>query len=212
MTPFVEGLLAGYGIAIPVGAIAILIVATSMRSGLRTGLMAGVGAATADLIYALLATIAGAAIARALAPFTIPLRLLGGFLLLFLAVRGLRQSWIERSIEEGAVQSAPPGRTYIQFLGLTIINPLTVIYFTALILGRGTTGSQYITAGLLLFVAGAALASLSWQSLLAVLGAAAHTRLSNGFRRGAVAFGNLVVLALGLRILVLVGLEIAQKT
>ena len=211
MTPLVEGVLAGYGIAVPVGAIAVLIVATSMRSGLRFGLMAGAGAASADFIYALLATLAGAAIARALAPVELPLRLLGGFLLLFLAIRGLRQGWMERSTEQSAVAPAQAGHTYLQFLGLTIINPLTTIYFSALILGRGTTGSGYSTAGLLLFVAGAALASLSWQSLLAILGAAAHTRLSSGFRRGAVAFGNLVVLALGLRILILVGLEVARS-
>jgi threonine/homoserine/homoserine lactone efflux protein len=211
MTPLLEGALAGYAIAVPVGAIAVLIVAAAMRSGLRTGLAAGAGAATADLVYALLASVAGAAIARALVPVELPLRVLGGCMLLFLAIRGLRLGWVERAAEEDTVAPSHPGQTYLQFLGLTIINPLTVIYFAALILGRGASGSHYTTTGLLLFVAGAALASLSWQSLLAVLGAAAHTRLSSGFRRGAVAFGNLVVLALGLRILVLVIIEVAQS-
>ncbi len=41
MTPFVEGLIAGYGIAIPVGAIAILIVEMGLRCGFRVGFMAG---------------------------------------------------------------------------------------------------------------------------------------------------------------------------
>ncbi len=35
MTSFLEGLAAGYGIAIPVGAVAILIVNTSLGSGFR---------------------------------------------------------------------------------------------------------------------------------------------------------------------------------
>lgn len=210
MSPLIEGILAGYGIAIPVGAIAVLIVATAMRCGLGTGLMAGAGAASADFIYALLATVAGAAIGRALAPFALPLRVLGGLLLVFLALRGLRGGWIERTSETASATPCRAGQTYLQFLGLTIINPLTVIYFSALILGRDPAAPQYAIGGHLMFVAGAALASLSWQSLLAVLGAAAHTRLSARFRHGAVAFGNLVVLVLGLRILVLVAAGLGQ--
>jgi threonine/homoserine/homoserine lactone efflux protein len=210
MTPFVEGALAGYGIAIPVGAIAVLIVSAGMRCGFPTGFMAGAGAATADLIYALLATIAGAAISRALAPIALPLRVLGGLLLVFLAVWGLRQGWAERKSEAPAA-GAPcwPGQAYLQFLGLTIINPLTVIYFTALILGRDAAAASYSVGEQLLFVVGAGLASLSWQTALAVSGTAAHARVSGRFRRNAVAFGNLVVLALGLRILVLVGVQVA---
>ena len=60
MTPFWEGVLAGYGIAIPVGAIAILIVDMGLRRGFPSAFMAGAGAATADFIYVLLAVIAGA--------------------------------------------------------------------------------------------------------------------------------------------------------
>jgi len=55
MTPFWEGVLAGYGIAIPVGAIAVLIVDMGLRRGFGFGLMAGAGAATADFLYAGLA-------------------------------------------------------------------------------------------------------------------------------------------------------------
>jgi hypothetical protein len=49
---FWDGVLAGYGIAIPVGAIAVLIIDVSIRRGLAIGMQAGAGAATADLIYA----------------------------------------------------------------------------------------------------------------------------------------------------------------
>jgi len=136
---------------------------------------------------------------------------LGGLLLVFLAVRGLRQGLIERSAIQELAVPCRLGPTYFQFLGLTIINPLTVIYFTALILGRNAAATQYDIADQLLFVAGAALASLSWQTMLALLGSVAHTRLSGRFRQGAVAFGNLVVFALGLRILLLAGLELSHS-
>lgn len=55
MLVILEGVLAGYGIAIPVGAIAVLILDVSLRRGFRVGFMAGAGAAFADFLYAALA-------------------------------------------------------------------------------------------------------------------------------------------------------------
>ena len=44
----VAGLLAGYGVAVPVGAIAVLIVGLTARTSLRVGAAAALGVATAD--------------------------------------------------------------------------------------------------------------------------------------------------------------------
>jgi arginine exporter protein ArgO len=88
----------------------------------------------------------------------------------------------------------------VQFLGITLVNPLTVVYFTALILGRQSAASLEIT-GLVLFAVGAVIASLSWQTLLAALGGIARNRLSNRFRLWATILGNLLVLGLGIQVI-----------
>ena len=67
---FVAGAIAGYGIAIPVGPVAVLIIELGVRRGFRLAAPAGLGAATADGLYALLAVLAGAAIAQLLEPIT----------------------------------------------------------------------------------------------------------------------------------------------
>lgn len=67
------GLIAGYAIAIPVGAIAVLIIHAAVSHGLRTGLAAGAGAASADLVYATIAVIVGAAAATLIARIQAPL-------------------------------------------------------------------------------------------------------------------------------------------
>lgn len=199
MSSFVEGLVAGYGIAIPVGAIAVLIVNTGMRCGFRVALAAGAGAATADLLYALVAAAAGAAVAAALEPIAPGLRVLSGVVLIALAVLGLRRGLRppEDSIEAAACD---PLHTYARFLGLTIINPLTVVYFGALILGRDARNARGLVDQAA-FVAGAGLSSLSWQTLVAGVGGIARRHLTDRVRVSAVVLGNLVVLALGLRIL-----------
>jgi arginine exporter protein ArgO len=204
MTSFWEGVLAGYGIAIPVGAIAVLIVDVGLRRGFRFSFAAGAGAAAADFVYAGLAAVAGEALASALAPYALGLRIASTLLLLGLGGYGLwraRQIGAQQDTHPAAGDSANPFRTFAQFLGLTLLNPLTVAYFGALILGRGTE-SVITAADRTAFVIGAALASLSWQTLLAGVGALAKTHLSPRFQMYASVTGNLVVIGLGLRVFV----------
>ena len=63
MDAFMTGVAAGYGIAIPVGAIAILIMDVGIRRGFAPAFSAGAGAATADLLYVALAVLGGATLA-----------------------------------------------------------------------------------------------------------------------------------------------------
>jgi arginine exporter protein ArgO len=203
MGPFWEGVLAGYGIAVPVGAIAVLILETALRRGFPVGFAAGAGAATADFLYAGLAALVGSALADQLAPLSNPLRVVGGLVLVGIGAFGLWR--VNRTVvapkPERARELGPWG-TYRLFVGLTVINPLTVVYFAALILGGGA-GSVQAAWSRTAFVLGAGLASLSWQTLLAALGSMAHRHLSARARSVLSAAGNLIVVALGVRLLLL---------
>lgn len=209
-TAFWEGVLAGYGIAIPVGAIAMLIVEAGLQRGFGIALAAGAGAAGADLIYATIAAVASTALAAVLRPIAGPLRFVSALVLLFLGGRGLFRLWTDyrrsglRSLTDPTdlpdSSSSAYLQTFLQFVGLTLLNPLTVAYFAALILGMRTAVAA-APAARAAFVAGAALASLTWQSLLAGIGALGHRHLSLRFRAGTSLTGNLIILALGVRIL-----------
>lgn len=191
-----EGLVAGYGIAIPVGAIALLIVGTSMRRGFAAGFSAGAGAATADLAYALVAALTGATVASYLAPWERPIQLVSAGVLASIAGWGL---WgLRRSGPAPDAGVARPGHvgTYARFVGLTLINPLTVVYFTALVFGSGVGGRG--AAHVVAFAGGAFMASLSWQTLLATAGAFGRRGLSTRARTGTLILGNLVILGLAL--------------
>jgi arginine exporter protein ArgO len=205
MRGLLEGLAAGYGIAVPVGAVSILIFTAGMKSGFWKAFAAGAGAATADLVYASAASVAGSALVMVLQPGARAFRIGGGFVLLLMAAWSTAQAFRgreqrqEKSVGDAA---AGPAAAYVQLLGVTLVNPLTVVYFAALILGRDQGGPS-IAVDRLAFVLGAAVASLSWQTLIAALGSLLHGRLTPRFRMGAVIGGNLIVAALGARILVL---------
>jgi threonine/homoserine/homoserine lactone efflux protein len=202
MSAFVEGLAAGYGIAIPVGAVAILIVNTALGCGFRIGFMAGAGAATADLLYALLAALAGVTLSRLLTPLALPVRLVGGAALMGLAVWGMWKGMHPVAGEPPSVVASRAFPTYVRFVGITLLNPLTILYFTAYILGRQAPEGGASLAESALFVFGAGLASLSWQTLLAGVGGFARRRLTARMRVTAVVMGSLLVLGLGLRIII----------
>ncbi len=204
MPAFLAGVAAGLGIAIPVGAIAILIVETGLRRGFRLAAAAGAGAATVDGIYALVAAAFGSALAAVLAPWERPLRVIAVVVLVAIALRGVLglRTLLRPSVPDGApippdVEAAKRGgsaiRTYAVFVAITLLNPVTVTYFAALILGLGSTGAG--PAEKAAFVLGAALASLAWQTLLAAVGAFLHRRLSPTLRVGVVLLGNAIILA-----------------
>ena len=201
MDAFLSGVLAGYGIAIPVGAIALLIIQVGIKCGFRCAFMAGAGAATADLIYAGLAVVGGAALAQVIDSAGDAFRIASGIVLVAIAVVGLRKA--NKPVEP--VDVAMPNRseltrTYARFLGLTVINPTTIVYFAAVVVGLGVASGLTATGGIL-FCTGAFVASLSWQTLLAFTGASAGKRMSPRAQLVAMVVGNLLVLGLAVAII-----------
>jgi len=201
MSALLEGLIAGFGIAIPLGAVSILIVSIALEKGFGLGFVAGVGAATVDALCATLAVFAGAAVAALISPYSFWLQVasglalvaMGGFGLLHL--RNVRME--EGPQEDGKVEVL---KVYTKLVLVTLVNPFTVAYFAALIIGKGPTWS-FTTTDCLLFVAGVAIASVSWQALLAAIGAVARSRLTPRFMGISILVGNAIVVLLGLQIL-----------
>ncbi|MDX2545937.1 LysE/ArgO family amino acid transporter [Streptomyces sp. WI04-05B] len=202
----VAGLLAGYGIAVPVGAVATYLVSLTARTSLRTGVCAALGIATADGLYALLAALGGTALAGALQPWLVPLRWASAVVLAALAVRGglgaLRQ-YRAGALSARADSTPPsPARAFLMLVGITLLNPTTVIYFAALVLGsRASDAVSPWEQGV--FVLAAFLASASWQVLIASGGALLGRALTG--RRGRLVtalVSSTVIMALAVRMVV----------
>jgi arginine exporter protein ArgO len=198
---FLAGVVAGYGIAVPVGAIAVLIVGLTARTSFRVGAAAGLGTATADGVYALVAVLGGAALAGLIAPLAGPLRWVAAVALIGLAahtaVAAIRQHR-RPAAARTAEGLSTPARAYAGLLALTLLNPATVIYFAALVLGRGAGDG-----GGAAFVAGAFLASASWQLLVAGSGSLVGRVLTG--RRGRLATAlasSAVIVALAVQMMV----------
>ncbi|MFI9724951.1 LysE family transporter [Streptomyces sp. NPDC052092] len=197
------GLLAGYGIAVPVGAVGTHLVSLTARTSLRTGVCAALGVATADGLYALTAVLGGSALAGALRPALGPLRWVCVLVLAALAAWGAATAVRQYRGRQLATQAGatPPSsvRAYLALLGITLLNPTTVIYFAALVLGS-QGGAAAGAAERAVFVTAAFAASASWQVLLAGGGALLGRALTGHRGRLATALvASAVMTALALR-------------
>ena len=198
MKLFVQGAIAGYGIAIPVGAVAVLIMQLASRRGFVIGAFAGLGAASADLVYASVAVLFGATAADALDPIGGALEIVAAVVLLAIAARGL---WTLRARREPKPTSRRgPLGTFALFLGITILNPATIAYFAALVLGLDFGDSSWASKSL--FVIGAFLASASWQLTIAGIGVALHHALADKARIVTGIAGSLIIAGLAIYTLV----------
>jgi threonine/homoserine/homoserine lactone efflux protein len=206
---FLQGLIAGYGIAIPVGPIGILIIELGIRRGFSVAFCAGLGAASADLVYATVAGVAGSFLVAILTPISFIIHYVSASALIALGVwmfyQGRRSGRSKGTEQPTSSYTSSCLSTYVMFFGLTLLNPLTVTYFTSLILGLRVS-VIVSTMDVMLFVTGTFLASLSWQTFLASVSGLSHKRLSPRVQAATFTLGNCLVITLG--VLILLGFRI----
>jgi threonine/homoserine/homoserine lactone efflux protein len=203
----VAGVIAGYAIAVPVGAIAALLITLGAQHGARIAAGGAFGAATVDGVYATVAVTAGAVIAPLIAQIAEPLRWISVAVLLVLgvvlALPGLRPrtgSVAAASIESGDAEPGPRvrprtfRRLFVTVGALTLVNPVTVVYFAALV-GSSTLAVDAGVPERVVFVLAAFAASLSWQLLLTTAGSLVGRVLTGpiGARVTALVGGALVI-------------------
>ncbi|MFE6835822.1 LysE family transporter [Streptomyces sp. NPDC057705] len=222
MTPALAGAVAGLGVAMPMGAMSVLLLQEALRHR-RTAMAAAAGIAVVDLGYAALATALGPWVASHVSPVEAWVRLASAAILLAIAARGLSASArpvpsapppppAPPALEAGGPgrspdSSAAPGtgtrtrpaaRAFARYVGLTALNPTTALYFAALTTAQGATlGSGPAGAAFLL---GVGAASLLWQQTLVVLGSLAGTRISDTARVWTFRLGYGLVAAYALKI------------
>jgi threonine/homoserine/homoserine lactone efflux protein len=198
----VRGLLAGFGVAIPLGPITLLIVELGIRHGFPSAFSGALGAATADLAYAAVAVSAGIFIAGFLAPVAKPLHYVSGVVLLFIGLwlLNVQRHKLTPDSKEQGLNRHTYLQNYTMILSLTLLNPLTITYFTALILSLQTSAG-YTLADTAFFVAGIFTASLSWQTIIAGMGTLVGKRVSPRVNTLTQIMGSSLVIGLGIAIL-----------
>jgi len=199
------GLFVGMVIATQFGAVSALLLETAVRAGPRAGAAAALGVASVDVAYATGAVVAGGAARAGLVAHLAEVRAVAAVIVALVAVHGL---WtLKRGLSRDRRARAPtlgdvsrpfgiPSAQYLRFVGLTAINPLTIVYFGSVTASLSLSGVAQGVA----FLVGAGTASALWHLALSLAAGHAGQRLTPRIQRAVSIVGRLAVVVMAIRL------------
>ena len=155
-----KGMLVGIVIAVPVGPVGILCIRRTILDGRLPGLFSGLGAASADSLFGIIAGFGLTFISDLLFDYQDWLRIGAAAFLLYVGITALMNDPTERT-RSG---SDPEGLfgDFASTFALTITNPITIISFIAIFGAIGFTGEDATLTHATILVAGVWLGSFFW--------------------------------------------------
>lgn len=160
---FLKGVAIGLSMAIPVGPIGILCIRRTLVEGRISGLISGLGVATADTVYGCIAGFGLTLISDFLITHQIWFRLVGS---LFLLTLGLKISWakvVEWDMPSGGKDLVS---NYISFFFLTLTYPMTILVFLGIFAGLGIGDIKDNVISIVALVLGIFSGSMLWWVIL----------------------------------------------
>ncbi|MCX6952151.1 MAG: LysE family transporter [Verrucomicrobia bacterium] len=194
MSAFFQGLLIGFSIAVPVGPIGLLCLRRSLTDGRLAGLVSGLGAATADALYGVVAALGLTAVTGFLLAYRTPLQLGGGLFLLYLGLSICRAQPPSAEVRAPVTNLAS---AYGSTLLLTLANPTTILSFLGIFASLGVVSSEGGHLPAFLLVLWVFIGSAVWWVVLSLTAGALGPRLQNGGHRLLNLSSGLLIAAIG---------------
>ncbi|HUX60218.1 MAG TPA: LysE family transporter [Ignavibacteriaceae bacterium] len=153
-----KGIFIGFAMAVPIGPIGIMCIRKTLTEGRLRGLIIGLGAATADLLYGCVAAFGLTYISNAISNEKLWIRLIGGTLLLFLGIKTFRAKPAD---PKSNIHSSGMLGSYLYTVFLTLTNPLTIFAFIAVFAALGLGNEVNVFSGSALVI-GVFIGSCLW--------------------------------------------------
>src|SRR5208283_3746709 len=128
----IKGVIVGLSIAAPVGPIGLLCIRRSLAEGRASGLLSGLGAATADALYGSMAAFGLTAVSSLLIRERLWIGAAGG---VFLCYLGARTFLSPPAAHAGSASRLGLVAAYFSTFALTLANPMTILSFIAVFAG-----------------------------------------------------------------------------
>jgi threonine/homoserine/homoserine lactone efflux protein len=160
---FVQGIIIGLTLAVPVGPIALMCIQRTVIEGRLHGIFSGFGVATADSFYAAVSVFGLTFISGVIIAQQHLFRFLAGMVLIFIGIRVFMS-------EPACISTKAEHETYLKdflsMVAIAISNPLTLVFFLVVLPGIGIV--VYETSFLLAieFVTGVFFGSAVWWIIL----------------------------------------------
>lgn len=160
------GATVGVLLAAPIGPINIEIVRRGLRDGFLNGWLTGLGALSADTIYAMIIVLGLAQFAEN-ESVRIVLFIAGAMMMFYIGYQSIRTSLHETAVD---TSPAPRGRSYVTGFLMAALNPFGIVYW--LTVGAGLTADAVTRFGdgaAPILVVGVTIGILSWVTVISVI-------------------------------------------
>ncbi|MGM0854900.1 MAG: LysE family translocator [Bacillota bacterium] len=174
---FLKSFIIGVTIAAPVGPVGILCIQRTLTYGRRTGFVSGLGAATADALYGLVAVMGLTIVSDFLLDHQFWIQLWGGVFLFLLGWKTFTSQ--TAPFKTGESQTTYSLKGFLSVFLLTLTNPLTILAFIAIFGVFRVTGSDGSVVSALLVVWGVFCGSALWWGTVALVGGWLSSRIES---------------------------------
>jgi len=195
-----KGLILGFSVAAPVGPIGILCINRTLNKSMLSGFVSGLGAATADLLYGIIAGLGLTVISDFLINQKLIIQLVGLTFLFYLAVKTLTKKKAEMEFKK--TDESGLLKDYLTTLFLTVTNPVTILFFLAVFAGLGLSSYGQTKFSSLLLVSGVFIGSGIWWLFLSGLAHFLKNRISKKILSRIDLISGLIILAFAIVLLV----------
>jgi threonine/homoserine/homoserine lactone efflux protein len=161
----VKGVIVGFVASIPLGPVGVLCIQRTLNKGRVSGLFSGMGAATVDSFFALVAALGLTFIINFIEEQQFYIQLFGGGILIFLGTRIFNTNPVQQ-IRRHRKKKNKLVEDFLSVLFLTLSNPLAIFLFVAAFAGIGLVTSKDSSIKSSLIIAGVFLGALLWWALL----------------------------------------------
>jgi uncharacterized protein (DUF924 family)/threonine/homoserine/homoserine lactone efflux protein len=164
---FIKGIIVGFAIAAPVGAIGVLCIRRTLVGNYFLGISTGLGAGVADVCFAAVAAFGLASISDFIINQEFWIKLVGGILLIWIGIRIFRSCPIQERNNGTSDQSYVSA--FVSSFFLTLTNPVTILAFIAVFAAMGVDHLDDSKEQPITLVLGVGLGACGWWLSLSTI-------------------------------------------
>jgi len=190
MQSFIQGILMGLGVSVPIGPVNVLIMSYALRSYTKA-LCLGLGAMSADMLYLALSAFGISQLAKIPIVFTC-ISVFGAAFLLYIALGIYREA--KRSVHLQSVERGSHVAVFGKGFLLNIFNPYVIMFWLSVSVSIGREHFGLALAGLVCGI-------LSWITLFALAVYKSRAKISDRAARAFAYISALILLFFALKLI-----------
>jgi threonine/homoserine/homoserine lactone efflux protein len=160
---FIQGMIIGLTLAVPVGPISLMCIQRAVTEGRFHGIVSGIGVATSDSFYAGITFFGLTALSGLIIAHQFSLRLAAGVVLILVGIRIFLSTPAPLSVK---TEHESYLKDYLSMVAIAAANPLTLIFFVAILPGFGVILHENSVLAATEFVGGVFVGSTLWWIIL----------------------------------------------